>query len=266
MQDMAGDNVGRVVLVTGAAAGLGAAIACAFARSGAETLLADIDERRGSRLAGALRAEGHAAHFLVADVADEASVTAAFAEVTERHGRLDVLVNNAGVSPRRPFSELDLEAWRAVLDVNLTSVFLCVRAALPLLRRTGGSSVLNLASLHAEHTVVGLSAYAAAKGGVVSLTRALALELAPDIRVNAIAPGLIETEGWRDAVGGDAAAVESARRARLPYHPLGRLGTPEDVAACALFLSGEPAGFLTGATIPVAGGLGLQLYAAGDVG
>ena len=253
---MSGDFRDRVALVTGAAAGIGCGVATAFARAGAKVALVDINEAGGRALEGALQSEGGLARFFPADVTDEAAVARAFRAAEDEFGRLDVLVNNAGASPRKRFEDLSYGEWRAILDLNLSSVFLCARAALPLLRRNEGASILNLGSLHATKTVPGLSAYAAAKGGVEALTRSLALELAPDIRVNAIAPGLIETAGWRGAVGD----VEVARQERLPYHPLGRLGIPDDVSTCALFLCSGAASYLTGITLPVAGGLGLQLY------
>lgn len=246
----------RVAVVTGAAAGIGRAIAGAFAADGDHVVLVDIDADTGDQARRSLAADGLSVAFAACDVTNEGAVRTLFDSLEEQHGGLDVLVNNAGGGPRSPFRSMSLGAWRGSIELNLTSVFLCTQGALPLLERRPGASVINLASLHAFKTVPGMAAYAAAKGGVVGLTQSLALELAPTVRVNAIAPGLIETEGWRASVGD----VAAARAARLPHHPLARLGVPDDVAACARFLRSDAASFLTGVTVPVAGGLGLQLY------
>lgn len=251
------DLGGMVALVTGAAHGIGAGIATALAEAGAAVFLVDIDLERGRAYASSLRDAGHAATFLHADVTDAAAVEEAIAVPRAEVGRLDVLVNNAGGAPRTPFDAMDEDTWRRIVDLNLSSVFHCTRASLPLLRAADAPSVINIASLHAHTTLPGMSAYAAAKGGVVSLTQALAVELAPKVRVNAIAPGLIETEGWM----GSTADVEAARAHRLPYIPQRRLGTPSDVGRCVLYLASPASSYMTGATLPVAGGLGLRLYA-----
>ena len=246
----------RAVVVTGASHGLGRAVAEAFALDGDRVYLLDKDEEAGTAVVRGLAERGCDATFVRADVAEDESVRRAFAEIATGTEAVSILVNNAGGGPRAPIENMSPAEWRAVLELNLSSVFYCTQAALGALRRAEGASVVNLASFHAFATVKGMAAYAAAKGGVVSLTRSLALELAPEVRVNAIAPGLVETEGWRASVGD----VEAARRHRLPYHPLGRLGVPDDVVGAVKFLAGSDAGFLTGITLPVAGGLGLALY------
>ena len=246
----------RTVVVTGAAHGLGRAIAEAFAVDGNRVYALDIDEDAGHRSVSSLAARGFDVAFIAVDVSDDDSVKRGFEAVFTDSEAISVLVNNAGGGPRSTVESMRTSEWRAVLELNLSSVFYCTQAALPALKRAQGPSIVNLASFHAFETVPGMAAYAAAKGGVVSLTRSLALELAPDIRVNAVAPGLVETEGWGASVGD----VEAARRNRLPYHPLGRLGVPADVVGAVRYLTGPDAGFLTGITIPVAGGLGLKLY------
>lgn len=247
---------GKVAIVTGGAQGIGKGIARRLAQEGAAVAIADIDVKRGRQTADELIDSGARAFFLKADVTRESDVTSLIDGVTAHFGRLDLFVNNAGASPRRPLTELSLADWRGLIDLNLTSMFLCARAALPYLRQAGGASIVNIASLHAFLTVPGLSAYAAAKGGVVALTRSMAIEFAPDVRVNAVAPGVIETEAWFSAVED----VEAARQHRLQFHPVGRLGQPEDIAAAVAFLASEDAAFITGVTLPVDGGLTTQLY------
>lgn len=246
----------RVAVVTGAGAGIGRSIARAFAVDGDHVVLVDRDVAAGEEVLRSLTAAGASVAFAACDVKNADQVQGLFRDLEAAHGAIDVLINNAGGGPRAAFHDMSPELWHEVVDLNLTSVYLCTHEALPLLERRRGANVINVASMHAFKTVPGLAAYAAAKAGVIGITQSLALELAPRVRVNAIAPGLIETEGWR----GSVVDVEAARSARLAYHPLGRLGTPEDVAACARFLASDAASYLTGVTIPVAGGLGLQLY------
>lgn len=247
---------GKTAIVTGGAQGIGKGIARRLSQEGAAVIIADIDAARGRQTADELVRGGGNAVFLQANVTLETDVSRLIDGVTERFGRLDILINNAGASPRRPFEALSLADWRSLIDLNLTSMFLCAKSALPSLRQSQGASIVNIASLHAFLTVPGLSAYAAAKGGVVALTRSMAVEFAPDVRVNAVAPGVIETEAWFSVVDD----VEAARRHRLPFHPVGRLGQPEDIAGAAAFLASADAGFITGVTLPVDGGLTAQLY------
>jgi NAD(P)-dependent dehydrogenase (short-subunit alcohol dehydrogenase family) len=246
----------RAALVTGASSGIGRHIALRFARDGLAVALVDIDVAAGEAVAAGVRDAGGRALFVEADVRDEAAVERAVQTTVAAFGRLDALINVVGGTSRRPLLDTPPADWRALLDLNLTSVYLMSRAAHPHLAGTGRGAIVNLASLHAYATVPGLSAYAAAKGGVVALTRSLALEFAPSVRVNAIAPGLIETPAWRASVPD----VEAARRQRLPFHPLGRLGQPDEVAGVAAFLIGDDASFVTGVTVAVDGGLSAQLY------
>jgi NAD(P)-dependent dehydrogenase (short-subunit alcohol dehydrogenase family) len=247
---------GKVAIVTGGAQGIGKGIARRLSQEGAAVAIADIDVKRGRQTADDIIQAGGRAAFLQANVTSENDVINLIDGVADHFGRLDILVNNAGASPRRPFTELSLADWRGLVDLNLTSMFLCAQAALPYLRQSRGASIVNIASLHAFLTVPGLSAYAAAKGGVVALTRSMAIEFAPEVRVNAVAPGVIETEAWFNSVED----VEAARQHRLQFHPLGRLGQPDDIAAAVAFLASEDAAFITGVTLPVDGGLTTQLY------
>lgn len=246
---------GNVAIVTGAAFGIGKGIARRLAAEGCRVVLLDIDSA-GENAAGEIRQEGGDALFIVCDVTDESQVVKVFSAAINHFGRLDFLVNNAGGAPRRDFETLTLADWEATLHLNLTSVYLCSRTAYPYLQQSPFGSIVNIASLHAFQTVPGLAPYAAAKGGVVALTNSLAIEFAPQVRVNAVAPGVIETEAWHRAVGD----VEAARANRLRFHLIQRLGTPEDIAAAVAFLLSRDAAFITGITLNVDGGLTTQLF------
>jgi NAD(P)-dependent dehydrogenase (short-subunit alcohol dehydrogenase family) len=223
----------RVALVTGGAAGIGAAIATRLARDGWRVVVADRDP------AGTAPAGGR---YVVCDVGEEAGVTSLVRSVAAGEQRLDALVCNAGFMVRRPIASLSLAAWSAVLSTNLTSTFLLVRAAEALLRAAGGA-VVTIASTRARMSEPHTESYAASKGGLVALTHALAVSLGPDIRVNCISPGWIATKGPAPT------AEEHA------FHPAGRVGTADDVAALVAFLVGTESGFITGSEFVVDGGV-----------
>ncbi|HUB11518.1 MAG TPA: SDR family oxidoreductase [Acetobacteraceae bacterium] len=222
----------RVALVSGGARGIGASIAARLAQDGYRTVVADLTP-------AAAPPNGRTT---ICDVADEAAVAALLQEISVTEGRLDALVCNAGISVRRPVAALTLTDWTRVLATNLTSTFLLVRAAEALLRLARGA-VVTLASTRARMSEPDTEAYAASKGGLVALTHALAISLGPDVRVNCISPGWIFTKG------------EQPRREDHAFHPTGRVGTPEDVAALAAFLLGPDSGFITGAEFVVDGGV-----------
>ena len=241
---------GRAVLVTGGATGLGLAIATVFGRAGAAVALHDRTPERAEGACESLRGEGIVCRGYGADVRDGEAVRAMVAAVERDFGRLDVLVANAGIYPNAPFLDLDEGEWRRVLDTNLTGVFLtCQAAARAMVRGGRGGRIVTLSSGAANSAIWGWSHYCASKAGVVALTKAMALELAPHgIRVNAILPGYIDVpEG--------GAHLDPAYKARMRESvPLGRPGTPDDIANAALLLASPLADYITGTTLAVDGG------------
>lgn len=241
---------GKVALVTGAQQGIGRSIALALARDGADVGINYLDDRAAAEKAmHEIREAGRRAVVVQADVAHPARARDLVARVAEELGGLDVLVNNAGVYPRVPFLEMRESDWDLVLGVNLKGGFFCAQAAARAMIAGGRrGSIINLASQAIRGAVRGVH-YSASKGGVVAMTRAMALELAPHgIRVNAIAPGLTDTAQPRYGHGED----ELAALARAV--PLGRMAQPDDIASVAVFLAGDDARFVTGQTVHVNGG------------
>lgn len=244
---------GRAAFVTGAADGIGLAIAAAFAEAGAGVTLADVNEAALPATRVKLQAGGADILAVACDVAQTPSVNAAVAAAVRHFGRLDIVVNNAAVAIAGDPAAMTDEAWDRVINTNLTSVFRVVRAALPHLRRAGGGSIINLASTQAHRSWNDWTAYAAAKGGILAMTRQLAGQLGPEnIRVNSISPGAINTPmNARRAAAEGAGLLEKM----AGMHALPRLGEPREVAAVALLLAGEDGAFVTGADLIVDGGL-----------
>ncbi len=233
---------GRVAVVTGGANGIGAASARRLAAEDATVVIADIDEPAGQALANELPD----AFFVACDVSAEPDWRALRQAVRERCGRLDVLVSNAFAVRRGPAHEVDLAAWNAQLAVSLTGLYLGVRTFVPELQDSHGA-VVCVSSVHANFGLPGHPAYAAAKGGLLSLTRQLAVEYGGLFRVNAVVPGPIRTEAWH---GVSAEEVERSARATAA----GRLGRPEEVAAAVAFLAADEASYVTGSSLVVDGG------------
>jgi NAD(P)-dependent dehydrogenase (short-subunit alcohol dehydrogenase family) len=253
----AGKLAGRVVLVTGAARGIGAAIARRALADGALVGMLDVDAPAIEAAAAAAAGPGDAGRCLpvVADVSQEDEVAAAVAAVRERLGPVDVLVNNAGINAGHDAGTMDEREWDTVFAVDLKGAWLCCKHVLADMRARGSGSIVNIASVHARLTSAGMFPYAAAKSGLVGLTRSLALDLAPQaIRVNAVCPGWVSTRlvGEYYAQADDPAAAE---RAVLAAHPLGRIGTPEEIADVVCFVASDEASFMTGTELYVDGGL-----------
>ena len=244
-----------VAIVTGAGSGIGHGIARFLARAGADVVIADRNPETGERVAKELNAAGGGRGlFIETDVSDEASVKAMMRHALERFGRVDILVNDAGIFPMKPIAKMTLAEWEHVQSVNLRGTFLCLREAAVQMRKQGkGGRIINISSIDSLHpSTVGLAHYDASKGGVNMLTRSAALEFGPDkITVNAVLPGMIATEGVA-ALSKDSAATASETFGKRTI--LGRAGTPEDVAACVLFLASKAAGYVTGQTLVVDGG------------
>jgi 3-oxoacyl-[acyl-carrier protein] reductase len=241
----------RVALVTGAGVGIGRAAALALARAGAAVGVHYHTSAAGAQeTADAIRAAGGTAHLLPGDLTVEADTNAVVDRLVEQAGRLDILFNNAG-SPLRmvPLEECPTELWRRVFDVNVTSAFLVTRRAIPHLRRTGNGSIINNLSLSVQTGGSGGGGvYAAAKGALQVMTRTLARELAPSVRVNGIMPGVIATS--HHEIYSTPAKMDDYRR----QTPLARNGTADDVAQVVLFLAGDAARFMTGALLDINGG------------
>jgi NAD(P)-dependent dehydrogenase (short-subunit alcohol dehydrogenase family) len=245
-----GQLAGRIALVTGGGRGIGFAIARAFAEEGADLVVADLQTESAAEAAEQIRALGRAVLEVQLDVAEPEQVAAMVERAVERFGRIDVLVSNAGISQRDDFLEMPVEAWDRVIAVNLRGVFLCGQAVARRMARQGGGAIVNIASQRAESAGRDGAAYAASKGGVRTLTKAMALDLAPHrIRVNAIGPGPVLSDLTR------ARFSDPARRAAFEARvPLGRLGEPDDIAGAAVFLASDAARWVTGHCLFVDGG------------
>jgi NAD(P)-dependent dehydrogenase (short-subunit alcohol dehydrogenase family) len=248
---MSGRVDGKVMLVTGVASGIGRATAIALAREGARLVLGDIDAA-GEDTAHAARRLGADAQFLQCDVARQPDVDELVACALSRHGRLDGAVNNAGIEGAlRETAEYPEETFLRVIEVNLIGMWRCLRAEIPAMRRGGGGAIVNMASAAGLVGAGGLSAYVAAKHGVVGLTRSAAIDYAKaGIRVNAVCPGLVDTP----MVDRLCAELPTLRDALIAMKPLGRLGRPEEVAEAVVWLCSDATSFVTGHALAVDGG------------
>ena len=246
---------GKRAIVTGAATGIGAVTARLFAQEGAGVVVADVNEDAGRRTVEEIRDGGGTAHFVRTDVTRESDVEALLENGAEALGGLDVLFNNAGAQRSGPITEFDQEQWDLLMAVNPRSCFFGVKHAVPLLRQSGGGSIINMASLAAVKGGAGLTAYSASKGAIVAFTKALAAELAPDdIRVNAVCPGWIDTPFNQPAIDFMGGREEQDRIVKQIV-PLGRQGTPEEIAPIVVYLASDGSSYMTGQALVVDGGV-----------
>lgn len=245
----------KVALVTGAGAGIGAAIARVFAAEGAHVYVSDVNGAAANEQAKAIGEAGGGAEALALDVSKGQDVTAAFQKIEDGHGRLDVIVNNAGLNVRSDFRHMSDADWTTIREVNLDGVVRIARDGFALMQASGNASLINLASIMGHRGLRQLAGYSATKGAVAALTRALAVEYAPyGIRVNALAPGFIET-----ALTERVLRNPMINKALIDQTPLRKFGTPEDVARAALFFASDESGFVTGAELAVDGGMAAGL-------
>ncbi|WP_047152846.1 SDR family NAD(P)-dependent oxidoreductase [Aneurinibacillus tyrosinisolvens] len=235
----------KVVIVTGAGKGIGHGVALAYARHGANVVLADINQGEGEETARSIEREGGRAVFQQTDVSRMEDIEKLMARAVAEFGTIDILINNAGVSRWKSPYEITVEEWDSVLNTNLRGIFFCAREAAKVMRENGGGSIVNMASTRAFMSEPDTEAYAASKGGIVALTHALAISFANDrIQVNSVSPGWIET--------GDYSVL---RETDHEQHPSGRVGNPEDIARTCLFLTSKNNDFINGENLTIDGGM-----------
>ena len=249
------DLKGRVAIVTGGNGGIGLGMARGLAGAGARVVIAARNEDKTRAALADLQKFGGDPIAVPVDVASEASVNAMVSQTVERCGRLDILVNNAGTNIRKRPEEYSLEEWQRVLDTNLTSAFLCSRAAYPAFKRAGGGKIVNIGSMMSIFGASFAGPYSASKGGIVQFTKSMAVAWARDnVQVNAVLPGWIDTELTRQA----RTQVDGLHDSVLRRTPAGRWGVIDDFAGIAVFLGGPASDFITGAVITVDGGYSVQ--------
>jgi 2-deoxy-D-gluconate 3-dehydrogenase len=251
MREIMFDLRGKVAVVTGGNGGIGLGMARGLAKAGARIVVAARNADKSAAAVAELKTLGSDALAIAVDVADKGSVDRLFRQVQERCGRLDILINNAGMNIRKPVQDLALEEWHQVLDTNLTSAYLCCAAAYPLMKQAGSGKVLNIGSMLSIFGAGFAPAYGASKGGIVQLTKSLAAGWAADnIQVNAILPGWINTDLTRKSRSEIAGLHERV----LARTPAGRWGDDADFEGIAVFLASAESDFITGTAIPLDGG------------
>jgi len=249
------DLTGKVAIVTGGNGGIGLGMASGLAAAGAAIAIVGRDEAKSNAAVAELRQSGAKAISVLADVTDEAAVTAMVDRVRRELGRFDILVNNAGINIRKPPHALSLSEWDSVINTNLTSAFLCSRAAYPAMKAAGGGKIINIGSMMSIFGASFAPAYAASKGGIVQFTRSCAVAWAADnIQANAVLPGWIDTDLTRRA----REQIDGLHERVLARTPAARWGASADFAGVAVFLSSGASDFVTGTAIPVDGGFSIM--------
>ena len=240
----------KVAIVTGAASGIGKATATVFAEHGAKVVVADIDEDHANQTVTTIRDAGNKAVYVQTDVTTLDNTERMVQETLNNYGKLDILVSSAGIAMRLPVADLPEEDWHRCLNVNLTGVYLCAKAAIPAMQKNDGGSIINLSSIYGIVGADVRAAYVASKGGVTNLTRGMALDYAEDnIRVNCICPGFVETPLVAGVIKTPAEYQTFADK-----HPMRRLAQPEEIAYGALYLASDESAFVTGIALPIDGG------------
>ena len=249
---------GKVALVTGGNRGIGEAIVRLFAQEGAKVAFCGRRGSLGQTVEKEVRAGGGDVFFVQADVSKEEEAKRFVDETVERYGRLDIVVNNAGIAPASPVETMELSSWQEVVDINVTHMFLISKHSIPHLRKAGGGSIINLGSTFGTVGAAGSAAYAMTKAAAINFSKSLAVELAKEgIRVNALCPGGTDTpflREWFESTGDP----EGTEAWLVAHHPMGRLGTPQEQAYGALFLASDEASFVTGHALLVDGGYTAQ--------
>ena len=242
---------GRVALVTGAASGIGRTIAQLYSANGAKVLVSDIAVEGGEETVSRIQEQGGEAFFVKADVSKPADCESMVQQTLEHFGRLDFACNNAGITgEQNNVADYSLESWQQVIDINLSSIFYCMKYQIPAMLKSGGGSIVNVASILGLVAFAGAPAYVASKHGVIGLTATAAVEYgAQNIRINAVSPGFIRTP-----MIAEMEQDQDMNAHLVSLHPVGRLGEPEEVAELIIWLSSDKASFITGAAYPVDGG------------
>lgn len=240
---------GKIVVITGASKGIGASCVNWFLKQKAKVIMLDKIEPDRSI---------ERAHFIQCDVSDFGSVSKAFALIGEKYKRVDFLINNAGIQRYGTVTTTTLEDWDLIFNVNLKSMFLCAKMAIPLMQHSGKGVIINIASVQSFVSQKNVAAYTTAKTAVLGLTRSIAIDFAPEIRCIAICPGTIDTPMLRNALS-QSSNPEELMQECIDMHPIGRIGNPEEVAELVGFLCDDKATFITGEAIRIDGGLGITI-------
>ncbi|MFZ5989575.1 MAG: glucose 1-dehydrogenase [Bacillota bacterium] len=247
----------KVAIITGGGQGIGKAISQAFSAEGANVVIAEIDKEAGVENHKFISGQGYNSYFIHTDVSNEESIVKMVSETVSLYGRIDILINNAGISVFGNMFENDTELWDKVISVNLRGAYLCSKHCAKVMSLSSGGSIVNIASTRAFMSEPDTEAYSASKGGIIALTHSMAVSLGKHkIRVNSISPGWIETSEWQKS---SSLKPVFLREIEHLQHPAGRVGSPCDIAAACLFLCSDQAGFITGTNLTIDGGMTIKM-------